>query len=149
MFDEKLIRIGLEGEDRETVIMNLAEVMIAEGRVHKAYVASVLAREEQFPTGLPTVPVGVAIPHALAADDVLEPCIAAATLVKPVPFGQPGTDEPVPVRIIFLLAIKDADQHLELLRRLGKIFTDPDVLSQLVEAHSVFDFIRIAGGIAE
>ena len=95
--------------------------------------APAVAVGPELPTGLPTVPIGVALPHA-DPDAVLHPAIAVGRLVTPVMFREMGTPENgVQVRIVFLLALS-SKQQASVLSDLVVAFQRPGFLEWLVGA---------------
>lgn len=75
----------------------------------------VLKREATYPTGLPTEPPCVAIPHT-DHKYVRHNAIAVGILPEPVEFADMGGDpDPVHVRVIFLLALSESNKQLNAL----------------------------------
>jgi PTS system galactitol-specific IIA component len=77
MFNVRMMRVGAEAKNTEEAIRLVGGMMAAEGYVEELYWQDVYAREQKFPTGLPTQPVAIAIPHA-DPDKVLKGGIAVA-----------------------------------------------------------------------
>ena len=59
-----MILPSLEASEAEGCIRSLTKAMVEEGCASPEYAEDVIRRERTFPTGLPTEPIGVAIPHA-------------------------------------------------------------------------------------
>jgi len=132
--DRELIKIGLEPVSKEEVLTELGNLLAEKGFVKEGFTESVLSREKSFPTGLPTIPFGVAIPHT-DGDMVHESKIAFASLKEPVKFFAMGrNDELVDVRLIFMLALKSPEDQLDMLQKLVGLFQNPDTVIQLAEA---------------
>jgi len=124
----------LQADSAEAALRQLAGRMTALGLVREGYADAVLAREQVAPTGLPTRGVGVAVPHA-GPEWVLQPAIGFARLVEPVWFREMGSgDQQVPVELVFMLAVKDADSQVDVLSRLVELVQDPDHLARLRQA---------------
>ena len=141
--DSSLIAIGLEADDYKDVMKNLGSVLIKEGYAKESYVNALIAREDEFPTGLDVDGVGVAIPHT-SVDHVNKVGIAIATLDKPVTFVQMGTDdETVGVQLVFMLAVVDPNAHIDQLQRIIEIIQDKAVLTSLMEAKKADEIIDI------
>ena len=72
-----LVIVGLEATDKVHATRQLAERLVAAGRVTniETYLDAVAKREEHFPTGIEG---GIAIPHA-QSDSVTMPSVAIAT----------------------------------------------------------------------
>ena len=60
------ILLDLEAHDRTEAITHLSAVWEQAGIIKPGYGAAVIQREMEYPTGLPTEGVHVAIPHASA-----------------------------------------------------------------------------------
>jgi PTS system galactitol-specific IIA component len=100
--------------------------------VLEGYVENVIAREENFPTGLPTS-IPLAICHT-EAQYVKQSALAVGTLVTPIPFKEMGTPERnVNAEIIFLLALNDPKQQVPWLKKMAKIFKDQATLKMIKE----------------
>lgn len=78
--------------------------------VRPGYTQALIHREQAFPTGLPTEPYGVAIPHA-DGEYVLRPGLAVCTLKRAVPFREMGNPQNViGVKLAILIALPLAQQ---------------------------------------
>jgi PTS system galactitol-specific IIA component len=85
------------------------EPLVETGAVLPGYIAAAIAREKNYPTGLPTSPCGVALPHA--DGQVNQPALSLVTLIEPVAFAEMGTPEQtVPVKIVIALALQPHQQ---------------------------------------
>lgn len=116
------------------VIEALGATLIDGGFGKETLVEAALSRERKYPTGLLLEANGVnaAIPHA-DREHVNAPAIAVAVLDKPVLFRQmDDADSKIPVRLVFLLALPDADAQLQTLRALGKALQNPQLISRLL-----------------
>jgi PTS system galactitol-specific IIA component len=131
--DKELVAIELEAETKEEVLSLLGNRLLEKGYVKEGFVESILAREKAFPTGLPTEPFGVAIPHT-DGDMVNEAKIAFASLKKPVKFFVMGqNNELVDIKVVFLLALTTPEGQLEMLQKLVGLFQQPDMVARLAE----------------
>lgn len=102
----------------------------------------VLKREATYPTGLPTEPPCVAIPHT-DHKHVRHNAIAVGILPEPVEFADMGGDpDPVPVRVIFLLALSESNKQLNALGWIMEMIQDTPFMQALLtmettEIHTV------------
>lgn len=118
----------------EEVIKTMANTLIKKGLVKEEYPAHVIAREKKFPTGLPTKPFGVAIPHT-DAKWTNHNAICVGILKKPIDQIVMGTnDTPVKVSIVFMLALGQSNKQLNILSKLMTVFQDQDTLTKLKSA---------------
>jgi PTS system galactitol-specific IIA component len=108
------------------VLRAVAEQALEQGFVRETFADALLAREKQFPTGLPT-PFPVAIPHT-DADHVIRPGLAAVLLDPPVEFGEMGgAERTVAVRLAVVLMVTDPSSQVGLLSRLIMALRRPDL----------------------
>ena len=132
---EENVLVNVDAENKEEVIHILVDLLVKNGYVKQEYYDILVTREEQYPTGLPTGEVQVAIPHGIGDGSVLKPAIAIATLKHNVIFNNMcNKDEELSVGIVFLLALVSEHELAEDLDRVMSIFADSDSLSRLYAA---------------
>ncbi|MBM7502343.1 PTS system galactitol-specific IIA component [Brachybacterium muris] len=126
----------------EAVLRALAARLHASGAVTDGFEAAVLERERTYPTGLPTV-IPAAIPHT-DPEHVIEPGIAVATLREPVAFGEMGGsgEATVPVRLVVMLVLREAQAQLEALQRLIQALQDEAAVRTVLDATDDADLER-------
>jgi len=130
-FDSSVILLDVEANTKEEVLRTMAANLEEKDLIKDSYVEAVIAREQEFATGLPTAGYSVAIPHT-DVEHVNQKTISVAILKDPVDFGVMGDpDGTTPVKIVFLLAMDESDAQLNLLQRLMQIFQDEDTLKFL------------------
>ncbi|WP_018924605.1 PTS sugar transporter subunit IIA [Salsuginibacillus kocurii] len=131
-FDESVILLDIEGTSNEEVLAKMGETLHNKGLVKESYVDAVIAREKEFPTGLPTSGISVALPHT-DAEHVYHKGICIGVVKDKVEFGIMGDDsETTAVKLVFMLAMDEPHSQLSLLQQLMQIFQDEDTLKQLV-----------------
>lgn len=129
--------IGLQVKDRNDAIMKIVQLLVTNGHVKETYYDAVVAREEIYPTGLPTEGVRIAIPHA-SSEDIIESTIGMAILETPVVFKNMADDsEELDVKIVFLIANSASTEQPKILKQLMEKFSDEDLLISLSESQSV------------
>ena len=129
-----MVIVSMQAENAADAIAQLGTRLQTGGFVKDSWIQATIERERTFATGLPTLEIGVAIPHA-DVEHVLQQTIAVGVLEKPVEFGEMGSpDSTVPVRIVCALAVARSESLITLLQQLMEIFQSPDVLSQIAEA---------------
>ena len=125
--NEALTIVGLTATDKADATRQLAQKLVADGRVTdiEGFLEDVRAREEQMATGLPG---GIGIPHARSAF-VTIPSVAVATSVDGVDFGAHDG----PAHLIFLIAAPDGaeNQHLHILAALARKLVHEDFREEL------------------
>jgi len=143
VFHEKLVAIGLSESSSESVIRVLGELLLQNGYVADSYIDAVLEREKEFPTGLPTEPFGVAIPHT-DCKHVHRTGIAVGVLSNPVEFGVMGSPEgTVQVRIVFLIAVAEPEGQVKTLQNLALFLHRRDALERLAVAQDAAEVTAI------
>lgn len=130
--EEQVLKLA-DLKTKEEVLSKIAEVLYEQGLVKEAYKEAILNREKEFPTGLNTGGINLAIPHA-DVTHVNKPAIAIAILDKPVEFR--AMDEPeqtILVQVIIMLALKEAHGHIEMLQKVVGLIQDQALVKQLIE----------------
>lgn len=132
IFEPGQVVTGIEATTSEEAIAPLSRRLIEAGLVDDDFLTHIMAREATFPTGLPTQPVGVAIPHT-DPEHVRSSAMAVGVLSTPVDFGVMGAgdDEVTPITVIFLLAIAPGTGHMNVLGSLTRLFQDEALLGAL------------------
>ena len=128
---------SLSAPDAKTTIQQLSDLLVKSECVVEGFSDDVWRREQLFPTGLPTFPHGVAIPHA-DPDHVLKSSIAIGILTKPVQFDQMASDhdETVMAWIVFLLAVTDKEKQILTLQEIIDLVKIPGLIEKLLSANS-------------
>lgn len=143
-FDTDLVVLGRDLPTKEAVIVELAARLLAKGFVTESYPQAVLNRESRFPTGLPTEPIAIAIPHA-DPEHCLVPALACAVLKEPVTFGLMGDDSATVSASIVLLLALSAEKQVQFLSHLSDLFSDGEALQQLHAMTSPADVVQFLG----
>lgn len=132
-FEENLL-IPLEAVNKEEAIEKLGSLLLKGGYVKDTYIPAVIAREQEYATGLPTSEAGVAIPHT-DAHHVIKQAVAVGILPAPVTFCEMGDpeDKPVAVRVIFMLAVPDKNKVMTMLQQVISILQSQGFLKDLSE----------------
>lgn len=131
------VSVNVACSDSADAIRHAALLLRDAGAVDDGYVDAALQREDQFPTGLPTEPAGVALPHIDTG--VLHPALALLTLRTPVYFTEMGTtDSRILVSVVIMLAIPAGDAHVRVLGALADLIQHPDFLIDVLDADSSY-----------
>lgn len=131
------VLVNLNAKDAEQAIQALTLALVNTGHATPDFAGDVWKREQTFPTGLPTQPLGVAIPHA-DAQHVNKSAVCIGVLNAPVRFAQMGTDGStlLEVRLVFLLAIKEREKQVEMIQQLMRLIQTGSVLEGLAQVES-------------
>lgn len=142
--DKHNLLLHCTASTREEAIRAISARMADNGYIGDTYCDAVLAREKDYPTGLPTDDVATALPHA-NCPDVLKTGVGVARLKTPVEFySMADSSETLPVQMVFLLAsTPGSGAHLQELQELMGCFCRVGLLRDLMNAADEQEFIRI------
>lgn len=148
IFNAELVIMDCIADTAEEAIAQLCAKMKAQGMVKDTYCQAVIEREREYPTGVPTAYYDVAIPHS-QSDHVLIPGLAVAKMHKSVQFYSMGAeDEPLQAEVVILLAVKDPESQLNMLRSLMGLFENENAMLTIraaTDAATVYETIREQG----
>ena len=143
LFDESLVFCDLAASDQTELLTHMCEVALSRGLVKEGYLEAVLEREKQYPTGLETKIIKVAVPHAMDKSQVIQPAILVAKLKTPVLFKEMGEGlVDVPAEMVFLLAMNGQKNQLKTLQKIVGLFTKEEALTVLKLASTPAEIIR-------
>ena len=132
MAENKYVVIHGKAANAEEAILMCGEALYKEGVAGKGFGKNCVAREKDFPTGLPTE-IPVAIPHC-QDDSVKANAICVLMLEHPVEFRRmDDEEESVMTDMLFNLAVMDADEHLEALQNLMVFLNNTEIVKECRE----------------
>lgn len=120
--------IELTGDTYRDALTELGELAASRDYADDAYTDALLAREEEYPTGLDVPPTefAVAIPHA-DPDHVDEAAVLVGLPVSPISFRRmDDPDEAIAVELVVLLLVTDTDGYATFLGNLTTLFQDEE-----------------------
>lgn len=126
------IFVDIEVQEFNELIPLVAQPLIDNQDVVEDFPNQVIERERNFPTGLPTEPFGVAIPHT-NAEFVMNNKVTIATLKNPIQMEVMGgmDEDKIDVSIVFLLALGQSNKQLNILQKLMGILNQEDILNRI------------------
>lgn len=111
------------------------------GYVRDSFLEAIIAREQAYPTGLPTIPVAIALPHT-DPQHVICPFISVTRLSQPIAWHEMGNDDnTLYVHFIVLLGFVDHSSHLTALQKLMDCLADEEMVQALREIEDVDTFL--------
>lgn len=142
-FDQKIALLNKKVDSKEEAFRMLTEEFLKSCCVTESYLDNVIKREEVFPTGLIINGIGVAIPHT-DSQYVKKSQVGFLSLANPLPFIEMGTsDKEISVSLIFMLALKEPHEQLQMLQNLIEMFQKEGVLKKLIEVHEISEYRMI------
>ncbi|MDR1677262.1 MAG: PTS sugar transporter subunit IIA [Deltaproteobacteria bacterium] len=137
-----LVKVGLEVSSQEELLQTMGHILIQGGYCHPTFIEALIKREAESPTGLDLNGFGLAIPHTVP-EHVIKSGLAFASLKNPIRFTLMGTDDEfIEVKLICVLAIDNANAHMDRLEALLGLLRDKQTLAALAEAESPLIFIE-------
>ena len=132
-FNHQIALLKKDVSSKEVAFQMLADELMKNDCINQDFLANIIKREEIFPTGLEINGIGVAIPHT-DSEYVKESQVGFMSLEKPLSFLEMGTnDKEVSVSLLFMLALKEPHEQLEMLQRLIEMFQQEGVLELLMK----------------
>jgi len=138
------VALGVKARDWRDVLEKLASLFTSE-EVANNFADRLIAREEQYPTGLSVKPFGVALPHA-DPGVVKKSSLGILTLSDPVYFREMANpDNEVPVRLVIGIAITESEKehHVGVLSWIVQRIQDEDWLERIVKAGSKEEVLNL------
>lgn len=149
-FDENVSFFHCDFNEQSDALKFLADEMLRKELVFENYYQGIIEREIIFPTGLFVNQIGIAIPHT-DGDKVKRAQIGFMSLTNPIKFKEMGNlDSEIEVSIIFMLALKEPHQQMEMLQKLIELFQNEAMMKQIIECDNAEEFIHVihAAGLA-
>ena len=143
MFDERIALFHRHAESRDEALKMLAEEFIKSGVAKDTFYEGIMSREKVFATGLSLNNMCVAIPHT-DPEHVNRTQIGFMSLDAPVEFIEMGTeDKKIPVTMMFMLALKEAHQQLDMLMKLMDAFQNDELMEKFAAADNFDDYYSL------
>ena len=131
MFQPELINLSVAVETETELFEVVAKRLKQLGYVNEGYLAGIKQREEQFPTGLITQYVNIALPHS-EVEFVEKPFIFITRIETPVTVRQMGDNQEMAVRNFLFLGIKEPSKQVGLLQELMVLFQQERFVEQFI-----------------
>ncbi len=143
MFDEKIALFHRHAKDKEEALRILADEFMNSGVAKDTFYDGLINREKDFATGLSLNNMCVAIPHT-DPEHVNRTQIGFMSLEEPVEFVEMGTeDKKIPVTLIFMLALKEAHQQLDMLMKLMDVFQNDELMEKFRNVEDFEEYYKL------
>ena len=113
----------LAKKNKEEAFLIAAQRLEKMGYVNENYLNGLIAREREFPTGLITKYLNIALPHS-ECEYVEKPFVFVMQLKNPIYFYQMGDSQKMTVENLFFLGIKEPKEQVGLLQAFMNLFMD-------------------------
>lgn len=139
-----LLRIGVPAEDWTAAITAAGELLVEAGHARPTYIEAMIRVVEELGPYIVLID-GFALAHAAPGEDVLRNSISLAILEESVDFGSGKL-----AKVVFAMAAKDHDSHIEALGRLAELLSDEQNRNTLLnEGNSAQIELLLAGVLGE
>lgn len=142
MFQQNLIDLMTEGQTKEDVFKNVASQLKEFGYVNERYAEGIISREENFPTGLLTQYLSIALPHSEPMY-VKKPFVFIARSKHEIAMKQMGNSEKMNVKNFFFLGITEPKDQVGLLQSFMKLFMDKEFVHKFSEENDPIKVIQL------
>lgn len=134
MINKELLFPNADANNFQEAVSIIGNKMFDIGFVKDSYVEAVMAREEIFPTGLSMGDYGISIPHT-DRQHVKESILGIATFKQPISvYSMIEPEKEIKINIMFLMAVKDPDGQVNMLKKLMSVFQNKNLLQKLENA---------------
>lgn len=142
MFDICLIDVSLDAESQSEVFEAIHQQLKVGNYVDERYLAWLKKREEEFPTGLVTQYLNIALPHT-DPQVIKKPFIFVVRLLNGIIFKQMGDGKEITVKDIFFLGIKNPKEQVGLLQSFMELFMDEHFVQDYRTTTDTEELIRL------
>lgn len=129
MLKRQNVQIIEKVEDWEDAVHVAVQPLVDQGYVMPDYIDGIISNAKEFGPYFVICP-DLALLHARPEQGVIKRQLAVTVLREAVRFKPEGPD----VRLLVTLAGEDANSHIEVIRQLATLFSDPASISKIAEA---------------
>lgn len=123
----------------EEAVRAAGRLLVETGGAEPSYVEGMIRTAKELGPYIVIAP-GIALPHSRPEDGVLAPCVSVITLDPPIAFGNAEND---PVHLVIAFGAVDHQQHVDALRDLATILSEPSNVEALFAAQTKEDLLAV------
>ncbi len=140
---KEAIALNLQGHDKNSVIEEMVDILVAAGKItnRKAALKAVLEREKKMSTGMQN---GIAIPHGKT--DTIDSLAVALGLKKEGLEFDSLDGQPSVIFIMTLSPINRTGPHIQFLAEISRQLNDPVLRERVLNAQSPDEVINVLAG---
>lgn len=131
--NENTMAVKQDAGDKDQAIRMAGDLLVKQGMVDPRYVEQMIQSVNEMGPYIVISP-GIAFAHARPSELVRKDCVSMITLAEPVTFGHKKND---PVSVLFVLAARQTNHHLTVMREIAKLIIRPGFLQRMAEASTV------------
>lgn len=122
---DAMIKFDVDARNWEEAIRESGKILVMNNKTTEKYIDSMINTVKELGPYIVITP-GIAIAHAKPNDnEVIESGISLIRLKQPISFGNKKND---PVNIVFALAAKSSNSHIQGLSELAKLLADENTV---------------------
>lgn len=123
MLHEDTIFLDIDAENSGQLFEQVGAKLESLGYAKDSYIIALKEREKEFPTGLVTKFLPIALPH-VDPENINRPFIAAVKNSKSIHMLQMGSNEDMETQYFFFLGITDSSHQVILLQKFMELLRD-------------------------
>jgi len=149
LFNKDLVFLDYEVENREEFFKKFSKIMFDRDYVTDNFYEAITKRENNYPTGLQTATIGVAIPHT-DPEYIIKPFVAVIRPNKEIEFEPMGIPEGrIDAKLIFVLGVLRDGGQIEVLQKLMNMFMNETVVNKLLNTNNEEKIVKIISDFFE
>lgn len=145
-FKKDLIFRDVEWADAATFFRRITDILMEKGYVKNTFYQAITEREKNYPTGLQTASIGVAIPHSDPVH-LKKPFISVIrpeNTIEFLPMG--GLEGKIEAKLIFVLGVMRNGLQVKVLQKIMYMLSDQTIIDALLHAESNQKILEIIKG---
>ena len=131
LVNSDLINLNFSVDNVDELFEKVAEILRSKEFVKSSYIDALKKREEEFPTGLKTAFLNIALPHSDSMH-IKQPFIFIARNDKELIVNQMGDNSEMLCKDFIFLGIKDSTKQVGLLSTLMELFMDETFVNKYI-----------------
>ncbi|MDZ5254340.1 PTS sugar transporter subunit IIA [Clostridium sp. LIBA-8841] len=139
LLSENRIILNAKVLNKEEAVRLAAKPLLEEGYISEEYVEGILVELEDIGPYMAIMP-GVVIAHSRPREYVKKECASMMTLSEPVKFGHETND---PIEIIFVIAAKENNGHLDALQDLARVLINEESVNKIKNAERAEEVMEL------
>ena len=123
----------------QEAIMESGKLLLKNGNIKDEYIDSMINSYKKNGAYIVIAP-RIAMPHAREKDGVINAGFSILTLKEPIKFGNEEND---PVDVIIGLASGNSEEHIEIIQKITKIFSNKEKLEVIFKTTDKKEVIKL------
>ena len=141
MLHKDTIFLDIDEKNSDELFEQVGNRLKQIGYAKDTYIDALKKREKEFPTGLVTKFLPIALPH-VDPDNINKPFIAAVKNSSPIHMLQMGSNEDMEAQYFFFLGITDSSHQVVLLQKFMQLLRDKEFADELTSKTNPEDMYK-------